>query len=164
MHFSLINWLFTDPCTATNCTAATSGTAATQPETFHFYVLWIVFCIVGILIPFYYSVEGRKRFVKFKPVAKYMLDRYLGWLAIICIIGFPLIFSRAYLYQYFFAWRVWRYGWLAGLLVWAILWILYLTRKYPRERDAFLAEQNRKQYIPRGNRQGNRRKAKATSR
>lgn len=159
MHFNLINWLFTDPCSATNCVDATSTTAAVPPETFHFYLPWLIFCSLGVLIAFYYSVEGRKRFVKNKPVMKYMLDRYLGWFAIICIVGYPLIFSRAFLYQYFFAWRFWRYGWLVGLLVWAILWIVYLVRKYPAERDNYLAYQNRKQYIPRSNR----RRAKATS-
>lgn len=163
MHFNLINWLFTDPCTATNCVDATSTTPATPPETFHFYIPWLIFCSIGLLIAFYYSVEGRKRFFKKNPVAKYMLDRYLGWFAIICLLGYPLIFSRAYLYEYFFAWRFWRYLWLLGLLIWAALWALYLIRKYPQEHANYLAYQNRKQYIPRGNRQGNKRKAKATS-
>jgi len=154
MHFNLISWLFTDPCTATSCVAATTGATATPgvaPETFHYYLIWLIFCGLGVLIPFYYSVEGRKRFVKNKPVIKYMLDRYLGWFAIICILGFPLIFARAYLYEYFFAWRVWRYLWLAGLLAWAIVWIIYLVRKYPQERDNYVAYQNRQQYIPKGN-------------
>ena len=61
--------------------------------------------------------------MKDKPLIKYMLDRYLGWLTIICIIAFPLMFSRLYLYQYFFAWRVWRYLWLAALVAWAITWL-----------------------------------------
>ena len=114
MHFNLISWLFDDPVTA----GANAGLPGA--ETFHFYIPWIVFCSVGILIAFYYSVEGRKRFVKNKPLIKYMLDRYLGWFTIICILGYPLLFSRAYLAPYFFAWRVWRYLWLAGLLAWAI--------------------------------------------
>lgn len=159
MHFNLINWLFTDPCTATNCVAATSTTAATPPEVFHFYAPWLIFCSLGVLIAFYYSVEGRKRFVKNKPIIKYMLDRYLGWLAIICIIGFPLIFARAYLYEYFFAWRIWRYLWLAALLAWAIVWAVYLIRKYPKERAEYLAYQNRQQYIPKGNKQSRRKAA-----
>jgi len=141
MHFNLIQWLFTDPVTA----------GGTNPEPFHFYVPWLVFCTLGVLIAFYYSVEGRKRFVKNKPIIKYMLDRYLGWLAIICVIGYPLIFARAYLDAYFFAWRVWRYLWLAALLAWAITWIVYLVRKYPKERANYLAYQNRQQYIPKSN-------------
>jgi len=160
MHFNLINWLFTDPCTATNCVVATATTPATPPEPFHFYLPWLIFCSLGLLIAFYYSVEGRKRFVKNKPVMMYMLDRYLGWFAIVCILGYPLIFSRAFLYEYFFAWRVWRYLWLVGLLVWAVLWAIYLVRKYPQERDSWRARENIKQYIPKGNR----RKAKAGSR
>jgi hypothetical protein len=143
MHFNLINWLFQDPCTATGC--YDGGPA---PEVFHFYPLWIAFCALGLLVAFYYSVEGRKRFTKNRPWVKYMLDRYLSWLAIICIIGFPLIGARAALYQFFFAWRVWRYLWLVGLLVWAILFIVHRFRKYPQERDYYLHLKRREQYIP----------------
>lgn len=152
MHFNLVSWLFTDPCSATNCAPAATGVAEVPPEAFHYYIPWIVFCSLGLLIAFYYSVEGRKRFVKNRPIIKYMLDRYLGWFAIICLIGYPLIFSRAYLYEYFFAWRVWRYLWLAALLVWAIIWAIYLIRKYPKERANYLAYQKQQQYIPKGNR------------
>jgi formate-dependent nitrite reductase membrane component NrfD len=145
MHFNLIQWLFTDPGTA-----GTNGGLG-GPEAFHFYIPWLVFCSLGVLIAFYYSVEGRKRFVKSKPIIKYMLDRYLGWLAVICILGYPLIFARAYLYDYFFAWRVWRYLWLLALVVWAVLWLLYLVRKYPKERDSYLAYQKQQKYIPKSN-------------
>jgi len=100
------------------------------------------------LLCFYYSVEGRKRFVKNKQVIKYMLDRFLGWFAVICIIGYPLIFARAYLYEYFFAWRFWRYLWLAALLAWAIIWIVYLVRKFPQEQANYLAYKKREQYLP----------------
>ena len=144
---NLISWLFTDPLTAGG---------GSVPETFHYLWQWIVFCSVGLIIAFYYAVEGRKRFVKNKPVIKYMLDRYLGWFAVICFIGFPLIFARQYLDQYFFAWRVWRYLWLVALLAWAITWAVYLIRTYPKEQASYLARQNRQQYIPK---KGNKRKA-----
>lgn len=155
MHFNLYHWLFDDP--------ATAGANANLPgsEPFHFLWPWLIFCCACLLLTFYYSVEGRKRFVKDKPLIKYMLDRYLGWLAIICFIALPMIFARVYLDAYFFAWRVWRYLWLAGLLAWAITWIVYLVRKYPAERANFFAYQNRQQYIKQGN---NKRKAKAASR
>jgi hypothetical protein len=147
MHFNLVSWLFQSPCDATGC--YDGGPA---PETFHFYALWIIFCSVGLLIAFYYSVEGRKRFTRSRPWIKYMLDRYLGWLAIICIIGFPLIGARAALYQYFFAWRAWRYAWLVGLLVWAILFLVHRLRTYPQERNYYLTQRKRDQYIPKSNR------------
>lgn len=142
MHFNLIQWLFTDPFTAAS-NAGQSG-----EEMFHFYWEWLTFCSLGVLITFYYSVEGRKRFFKNKPLVKYMLDRYLGWFAVICVLGYPIIFARAYLDAYFFAWRFWRYLWLAALVAWAITWIVYLIRKYPKERRDFLAYQNRQQYVP----------------
>jgi uncharacterized membrane protein len=160
MKFNLIQWLFTDPCTATgsSCTAG----AVPPPETFHFLIPWTIFCIIGVLIPFYYYVEGRKRFVKDKHAVKNMLDRFLGWLAIICILGFPLIFARIFLYEYFFAWRVWRYLWLAGLLAWAIVWIVYLIRKFPREKAYYLEKEKRDKYIPKSSKSKNARR-KATS-
>ena len=158
MNFNLINWLFVDPCNATGCYAG--GPA---PETFHFYPHWIIFCSVGLLIAFYYSVEGRKRFTKSRPALKYMLDRYLGWLAIICIIAARLIFARAYLDSYFFAWRVWRYLWLLGLLIWAILFVVHRVRTYPLERDYYVAQKKRDQYIPKSSKaKGGKRKAAAS--
>ena len=147
MHFNLSNWLFQDPCQATSCYAG--GPA---PEMFHFYPYWIIFCVLGLVVAFYYSVEGRKRFAKNRPWVKYMLDRYLGWLAIICIIALPLIGARAALYQYFFAWRAWRYLWLVGLLVWAVLFLIHRLRVYPQEREYYQHLKKREQYIPKGNR------------
>jgi hypothetical protein len=154
MHFNLYQWLFTDPATA-GANAGLSG-----PEKFHFLWPWLIFCCAGLLIAFYYSVEGRKRFVKDKPLIKYMLDRYLGWFAVICFIGLPLIFARVFLDSYFFAWRFWRYLWLLGLVAWGITWLMYLMTKYPKERANFIAWQKREQYIPKSSK----RKAKAASR
>lgn len=141
MHFNLFNWLFQDPV------AAGQNLNPAGTEKFHFLWPWLIFCCAGLLIYFYYSVEGRKRFVKSRPLMKYMLDRYLGWLAVITFIGLPLIFSRVYLSGFFFAWRVWRYLWLLGLLTWAVIWVVYLVKKYPKERASFVAYQNRQQYI-----------------
>lgn len=154
MQFSLYHWLFDDPYTA-GSNAGKSG-----PEVFHFLWPWLIFCVLGLLITFYYSVEGRKRFFKSKVLVKYMLDRYLGWFAVICFIGLPLIFSRVFLDAYFFAWRFWRYLWLVALLVWAITWVVYLVRKYPQERANYAAWQKRDQYMPRSSK----RKVKAVSR
>ena len=158
MHFDLYHWLFDDPVTA--------GANANLPgaEPFHFLWPWLIFCLAGLLITFYYSVEGRKRFVKDKPLIKYMLDRYLGWFAVICFIGLPLIFAREFLDAYFFAWRFWRYLWLVALLAWAVTWVVYLVRKYPQERANFLAYQNQQRYVPKPNKQSARRKTKVTSR
>ena len=153
MNFNLFNWLFTDP------QSAGSNAGLSGPEMFHFYLPWIVFCALGIVVTFYYSVEGRKRFFKSRPVLKYVLDSYLGWLSVICVIGLPLIFSRAYLDGYFFAWRVWRYLWLLALVFWAVKLTLYLSRKYPREKASYQAYQNNQKYIPKGSR----RKTKAAS-
>lgn len=154
MHFNLISWLFTDPVTA--------GSNGNLPgsEPFHFAWAWLIFCCAGLLITFYYSVEGRKRFVKSRPLIKYMLDRYLSWFAIICFIGLPILGARVFLDNAFFAWRVWRYLWLLSMAAWLVTWVVYLIRKYPQERANYIAYQNRQQYI----KTSSKRKVKAASR
>ena len=153
MHFDLYHWLFDDPITA----GSNAGMSGAEP--FHFMWAWLIFCCAGLLLTFYYSVEGRKRFFKTKPLLKRMLDRYLGWFAVICFIGLPLIFSRVYLDGYFFAWRFWRYLWLLSIVYWVVMWAVYLVRKYPQERASLEAYQNRQQYMPRKSK----RKVKAAS-
>jgi hypothetical protein len=153
MHFNLYNWLFQDPYSA----GADAG--LNHAEVFHFLWPWLIFCCAGLLIWFYYTVEGRKRFVKSKPILKYMFDRYLNWFAVICFVGLPLIFARVFMDGYFFAWRFWRYLWLVALLAWVVTWIVYLVTKYPQERANFIAYQKRQQYVPKS-----KRKAKAGAR
>jgi hypothetical protein len=141
MHFDLYHWLFDD--------AYTAGQNAGLPgsENFKFFWPFLIFCLAGLLISFYYSVEGRKRFVKNKPVLKAMFDRYLGWFAVICFVGIPIVLARVALDQFFFSWRLWRYLWAIALVIWAILWIVYLVRKYPEERAGYLYRQSQRRYM-----------------
>src|SRR5215813_12612145 len=100
MQFNLFHWLFDDAITA-------EGTGPDGSEVFHYFWPFLIVCGVGLLIWFYYWVEGRKRFVKGKavlkgnrvsmkgnPILKDMLDRYLNWLAIICFVGIPIDLAR----------------------------------------------------------------------
>lgn len=151
MRFDLYHWLFDD--------AQTAGGAA-GPEPFRFIWFWIIFGCLGLLIAFYYAVEGRKRFVKNKSLAKYMLDKYLGWLSVLCIVALILVFTRVQMLSTFFAWRFWRVLWGVGLLYWAGMWLRYMIWKYPAERANMIAWQKREQYIPKSNK----RKARAGSR
>ena len=147
MPFNIFTWLFTDPITA-------GGPNSDGSEVFHYFWPYLIVCGVGLLIWFYYWVEGRKRFLKSdkslkdqlpkdKPFVKGnkplkdMLDLYLNWLAVICFIGIPIDLTRVVLDGYFFAWRFWRYLWLVALLVWAVLWIIYLVRTLPGEGVTF---------------------------
>ncbi|GCE47353.1 hypothetical protein EI42_00883 [Thermosporothrix hazakensis] len=154
MQFDLLRWLFQDPATA----GADAGLSGSEP--FHFLWPWVIFCGLGLLVWFYYTVEGRKRFVKGKPIAKRMLDRFLGWLAVLCLVGFVFIFARVAMDSSLFAWRFWRYLWGLGLLTWAVVWVVYLIKRYPKERANMEAWNRRQQYIP----AGKRKKAKAGSR
>jgi small-conductance mechanosensitive channel len=126
MSFNIFNWLFQDPITA-------GGPNSDGSEVFHYFWPYLIFCGVGLLIWFYYWVEGRKRTVKHTHYPKEMLDRFLNWLAIICFIGIPIDLAREVLDGYFFAWRFWRYLWLVALLVWAVVWVVYLVRVFPRQ-------------------------------
>ncbi len=130
MPFNIFNWLFQDAITA-------GGPNSDGSEVFHYFWHYLIFCGVGLLIWFYYWVEGRKRFVDRNYPLKDMLDRYLNWLAIICFVGIPIDLARVVLPGYFFAWRFWRYLWLVALLVWAVLWIVYLVRRFPVQREGF---------------------------
>ncbi len=141
MSFNLYHWLFDDAITA-------GGTGPDGSEIFHYFWPYLIFCGAGLLIWFYYWVEGRKRFLKDYRVQREMLDRYLNWLAIICFIGIPIDLARVVLDGYFFAWRFWRYLWLVALLVWAVWWIVYLVRTFPLENAGFKAFVQRKKSIP----------------
>ena len=83
MPFNIFNWLFQDAITA-------GGPNPDGSEVFHYFWPYLIFCGVGLLIWFYFWVEGRKRFVDSTYYLKHMLERYLNWLAIICFIGGPL--------------------------------------------------------------------------
>jgi hypothetical protein len=154
VQFNLFSWLFTDPITA-------GSSLPSGEEQFHYFWSWMIFCCVGLLVCFYYWVEARKRFVKDKPWLKYMLDRYLNWLAIICFVGIPIDLARVALDPYFFAWRIWRYLWLLAMAVWVVLWAIHLLRRYPAERAYYIAQRKRSQYMPKPS---SKHKAKAAAR
>lgn len=161
MPFNIFNWLFQDPITA-------GGPNSDGSEVFHYFWPYLIFCGVGLLIWFYYWVEGRKRFLKdrrpkgqkrkysrsgrhkqfviSKPALKHMLDRFLNWLAIICFIGIPIDLARVVLDGYFFAWRFWRYLWLVALLVWAVVWIVYFVRVYPSYKAYYQGQEKQREY------------------
>jgi hypothetical protein len=155
---NFITWLFTDPMSACasvaqatkTCVSVNTVNGTQYAEVFHFYIPWLIFCAVGLLIPLYYAVEGRRRLVKGRtlPVHKYMIDRFMKQLAWLAGVGLVLIAGRAYADATFFAWRFWRYGWAlwgVGILVY---WVVYLVRHYPEERDAWRNHQILSQYRP----------------
>jgi hypothetical protein len=153
---NLIKWLFTDPMTA--CVDATAPTKSCQAvsvngttqyvEVFHFYPLWIALCVAGLLVYFYYNVEGRKRFVKGHALHKYMFDKITNEVALWALVGPFLIFGRWALDSSFFAYRFWRYAWLAWLAGIGIYWLVFLLRRYPGELAAHRAHHTMRRYMP----------------
>ncbi len=141
---AIIAWLFTDPVTAGNGT----GQGPAGPEQFHFYLPWLIFCILGLLIPFYYWVEARKRFFKKNILNKRLMDKYMNKLVIIALVGWPLIASRWLLDSTPLAWRFWRYLWLLWLVVVAARLLKYLIQDYPEERLEYLRTARLMEYFP----------------
>jgi hypothetical protein len=153
----IVKWLFTDPqtacadaTTASKVCAAIHGANGQQyVEVFHFYAPWIIVCVLGLLIPLYYSVEGRKRFVKGNLLLKRNLDRFmdrhLPWLA---GVGLMLIAFRYAADSAFLSWRAWRYAWLLWALGIAIYWGVYLVRRYPQEAAYYKRYHTLMRYMP----------------
>jgi hypothetical protein len=129
----IYNWLFTTP-----------GTGAV----FHFYVPWLIVCSLGIIAPFYYSVEGRRRFLRDRPIERNLLDHVMSWAIILALCGFLLMGLLYVVPNEFFAWRAWRYLWGLVCLGVAARYIFYLVRRYPKERAQYRREQVMRQYYP----------------
>ena len=139
---AIIAWLFTDPLTA--------GTAngGANSEQFHFYLPWIIFGALGLLIPFYYWVEGRKRFFKKNVLNKRLMDKYMNKWVIIALVGWPILGARYLLDSTPLAWRFWRYLWLLWLVVVASRLLFYLVARYPEERLDYLRNARLLEYFP----------------
>lgn len=138
----LISWFFTDP------QQAGLNTPSGHPEQFHFYVPWIIFCALGLLLPIYYALEGRKRFFGHHALNKYIMDRIMNQLWPLALVGFILIGMRAGTDGTLFAWRIWRYLWAlwgAGL---AIYWFYYFTFRYSGDRAWYRNKRTMEKYYP----------------
>ncbi|HEY1391336.1 MAG TPA: hypothetical protein VGF38_22550 [Ktedonobacterales bacterium] len=133
----VIAYLFTDP----------NNTASGTPETFHYYLPWMIFCGLGLLIPLYYAFEGRKRFFGHHTLHKYLMTKFMNQLWPLALVGWILIGAR-YAELSLFDWRIWRYGWLLWLGIIAVYWGLYFTRHYSHHLDHYNRERVKAQYIP----------------
>jgi hypothetical protein len=156
---NLFSWLFTNPFDA--CVNATSASRAcagpvklsdgttAYVEVFHFYAPWIIFTIAAFLLVGYYWAEGRRRFVKGRmPLYKSILDRMsrqLGWFA---FIGVIIMGCRYFFDSSFFAFRFWRYAWLAWAVGLAIYWVIYFVRRFASDREAWRSHLILSQYTP----------------
>ena len=139
----LMSWLFTDPQAAGNQTA--SGT----PEIFHFYVPWIIFCAVGLIIPIYYYLEGRKRLVGHHALNKYILDRMLlRQLIPVALVGWTLMGMRAAMDFTLFSYRIWRYLWLLWIAGLVIYWIYYFAFRYAGDLEWYRNKRTMESYYP----------------
>lgn len=138
----LVQWLFTDPQTAGQ------NTSSGAVEPFHFWIPWIVFCALGLLIPLYYSLEGRKRFFGGHALHKYMLDKMMGQLALFAGVGLPLMLGRWAMDFTFMSWRIWRYLWLLWGAYYIVYWGYFMIFKYPDMLREYRRHRTWEKYIP----------------
>lgn len=138
----IVAWLFTDPV------SAGASTPSGHPEVFHYYLPWMIFCGLGLLLPLYYALEGRRRFFGHHTLHKYLMTKFMNQLWPLALVGWILIGARYGLDSSLFAWRVWRYGWLVWLAIIAVYWGLYFTRHYSRHLERHRLDLVNSQYIP----------------
>ena len=154
----IVQWLFTDPI------SAGTNTQSGNEEQFHFYLPWIIFCALGLLIPFYYWIEGRKRFFGSHTLHKYILDKMMNQLALLAFAGPLLMFGRRYMDSSLFSWRVWRYGWLLWGAILIVYWTIYFIRTYPQQIAEYRRYRTMQKYVPQPKTKRDRKPAKAGAR
>lgn len=139
----IIGWLTSDCSTG----VAPCGTSTTTPETFHFALPWLIFCVLGLLTWFYYTREGRKRFFGGHTLNKALLDKFTAYLWPLCLVGLILLGTRV-AGMAVFGLRLWRYLW----ALWAVglfgYWAYYLATKYRQHLAAHNWQRTQERYIP----------------
>lgn len=153
----IITWLFTDAVTAGN------NTPSGNPETFHFYIPWMIFCGLGLVIPAYYYLEGRKRLVGHHALNKYILDRILyHHLIPIALVGWMLMGMRYAMDYNLFSYRIWRYLWALWVLGVVIYWVYYFAFRYASDLAWYRNKRTMEKYYPQP--RAKRRQARAAAR
>lgn len=138
----IVQFLFTDPV------SAGAQTASGKPEVFHFYLPWIIVCVLGLLIPFYYWMEGRRRFFGSHTVNKYVLDKMMNQLALWAFVGPFVMFGRWAMDSSLFSWRIWRYLWALWAVILVVYWAIFFVRTYPKMLRDYKYRRTMEKYIP----------------
>jgi hypothetical protein len=141
-NFNLIDWLFGQ---------GGVGPAAGSPEYFRFYVPWLIVNIAALLIPIYYYLEGRKRFVGHHTLNKWIADRFMNRLWPIGLVGLILEGAR-YANMAIIGWRFWRYAWAIWLLAFLGYWVWYFVMRYRLHLASYNATRTKQQYMPKSRR------------
>lgn len=146
---NILGWLFTDPQTA----GASSASGLAQP--FPYYALWLVILGLAIVVPVYYSVEGRRKisWIKDHMIWKqYVFDRMapqLGWWG---FVGLIVILFRYIANSTPFAWPIWivlLIGWGVGIVAY---WLYYFIRRHNSLMVSFDRQRERQKFLPTSNR------------
>ena len=144
---NLVYWLFTDPATE----GLNSSSGLPTPMTF---LPWVILVALGLLVPLYYNIEGRRKIptIKNHTVRKYFLDRMMAQIAPWALTGGVVLGFRYALTSSFFAWRIWHVLWIVWLAVIVIYWFYYFIRIYPGHMVAFDKQKELTKFLPSSNR------------
>jgi hypothetical protein len=140
---NLFAWLFTDPATE----GANAGLSGPTPMNF---TPWLILAGLALLIPIYYSLEGRRKIPGLKDhgVWKYILDRMTNQLWPWALVGAAVLFFRWAFTSSFFAWRIWHVAWIGWLIGLVVYWIYYFVRVYPGHMLAYQKRAEHSKYLP----------------
>ncbi|MEK7460621.1 MAG: hypothetical protein AAB647_00200 [Patescibacteria group bacterium] len=109
------------------------------------FILSIVFGLAIIASGFVWLILTRRE--KAKPVLKGIRTRLVRWLFTTGFVGLFLIFFRATGIPYF-GMRIVLLTWLLVSLIWLILILTYLLKKFPIERSLYEEHVLRERYLP----------------
>ena len=124
MKFNLIQWLFTDPC------SAGGGPASGNADCPNPGAIPLLRALAGVLhrLPRDLGLlpdRGAPQLFSGHAVNKRIFDNMLNNFAVIGLVGLFIIFFRWAADSSLFAWRFWRYAWLVWLAAITIRWGIY---------------------------------------
>jgi hypothetical protein len=100
-----------------------------------------------LLIPFYYWVEGRKRFFGHHTVNKWAVDGLTNYLWPIGLVGFILM-GAVTADMSIFSSRIWIILWALWALAFAGYWIYYFGFRHRLHLAAYRAQRTKERYMP----------------
>jgi len=141
---NLFSWLFTDPSTE----GLNAGLNGPTPMNF---TPWLILIGLGLLLPFYYNQEGRRKIpgLKDNGVWKYIMDRMMSQIWPWAGVGLIVLFFRWAFTTSFFAWRLWQVSWVIWGLAIAGYWAYYFVRHYRGHMVAYQKRAELSKFLPR---------------
>ena len=119
----------------------------TQASNIKYLIPWAIFCVLAILVPIYYGMEGRKRFFGSHTLNKWALDRLMNQLWPLGLVGLIFI-GAASAEMSLFSWPLWHALWALWLLGIVGYWVYYVGFKYRGHLASYRYERTKQRYMP----------------